>query len=226
MAPAPAAAPQSRSRVGATPRTKAARSATAAAVQQEPLIADTPPPPADLRELVAPGTVFDGSEVVAGERELSNLSARFGKPIYTGRLVLTLADGRTVYGCAECTVIAADRASIISHRRDCHVDGRQKPGPPKGSSYVSADVQAMAVGEALALLASASEWGQVFDTITADRNQWRDRALRAESSLRQTRSELEREKASVQAQSERSAAAARKQFAKAAAALGLQVVAE
>ncbi|MGW1679358.1 hypothetical protein [Saccharopolyspora sp. NPDC002376] len=110
-------------------------------------------------------------EVVADEPTEAPMRDKSGAPIFWQQTrTLLLADGSTVYGCAHCEYTNPNPRSIRPHL-NIHRD--RKPAPAAGDP----------IRDLLARLAEV-------DKLTADRDQWRRRALDAERDLRAIRKAL------------------------------------
>lgn len=119
-------------------------------------------------------TQVDGVDVVADEPARSPVNDRDGNPILFKQMrELLLSDGRTVFGCIHCDY-TADKLTQVRPHLNKHRDGK----PSRGSGPIAALAKQL-----------AAQAGQV-EALTADRDQWRQRARSAEKSLADLRRAL------------------------------------
>jgi hypothetical protein len=110
-------------------------------------------------------THVDGVEVIADEPCRSGLTGRGGKPIYFKQTrELLLADGRTVYGCVHCDFVRGKPSAIRPHL--------VKHGT-RAAAGLSDDLT----------LAQLLRKLEAMEKVTAERDQWKARALKAEKAL-------------------------------------------
>ncbi len=102
-------------------------------------------------------------------------------------IAINLADGNTLFGCADCAdVIDATRGEIMKHRAEKH--GKGWPGylrPTKNTS--AADLSAMlgmTIAEVLEMTSQAQSWAALNARLEDQVENWRDRAMTAERQVR------------------------------------------
>ncbi len=121
----------------------------------------------------APRTV-NGRTVIEDRPTPAPISGRGGKPVYWQQVrTLVLHTGETLYGCAHCDYTSSNVYSIRPHL-SAHSNGKSRRNG-KGKPGTSTDI-----GELLAQLSR-------LDELTQDRDEWRQRALKAERNLRAIR---------------------------------------
>jgi hypothetical protein len=114
-------------------------------------------------------THVDGVEVIADEPAQSPITSRDGKPVHFKQIrELLLADGATVYGCVHCDYTSPGIGSIRPHL------GKHKNGK---------DADEISLSQLLARIAE-------IEKVTAERDEWKARALKAEGSLKVLRDAL------------------------------------
>ncbi|WP_424183828.1 hypothetical protein ACOBQX_17875 [Actinokineospora sp. G85] len=122
-------------------------------------------------------TVVDGVAVVADDPTPAPMRDNAGTPVlWKQTRTLTLADGRTVYGCAHCDYTSTNVRSVRPHLNK-HRGGRSLGAVDLG------DLGALTLADVVARLAE-------HDQVAAERDQWKARAQRAERSLSTLRTAL------------------------------------
>lgn len=180
---APAAEP-----AGAPPaQTRKAPAKKAAAAPQ---LTFATPDAAEPADVLAPRMV-DGQEVVSDEPERSPLSGVWGKFIpIVGRRVLTLKDGSTVFGCADCPETGT-RGDIMKHRVEKHgaaksgarTPARKAPGPDLSWLGIT-------IGDVIDLAQHLGSFEVELDRIRDERDAERSGRLAAEKELNQIKRAL------------------------------------
>lgn len=111
-------------------------------------------------------THVDGRAVIADEPTRAPISQRNGDPVYWQQIrTLLLEDESTLYGCVHCDYTAEKPGSIRPHLKK-HTS--RAPAPAAAADMSLTD-----------LLAKIAQ----LETVTADRDRWRRRALDAERKL-------------------------------------------
>lgn len=154
----------------------------------------TPTTPVSTQDQEGPRLV-DGKKVVNDVPLPSPLPVRDGhKPIvFHGFRVLTLEDKTVVHGCGECpdsTDFTGTLGDIRVHRANAH--GMKRGGQRKASSamadipgIVPLSLRMMPLGELLEMAAQLEQLGDLFATVTIERDEYKKRALEAEKTVRQ-----------------------------------------
>jgi hypothetical protein len=130
----------------------------------------------------------DGRMVVTSEPAASPLTTRRGRDIaFTRILRLLLDDGTTVHGCRECDFTDPRLASVRAHLRVHRpVEAPPvKPGPkprPQPADSLNG-VGDLTIRELLTIGQRATGTADALDRMTADRNEWKGRAQKAEREL-------------------------------------------
>lgn len=120
-------------------------------------------------------THVGGVEVICDDPTEAPIRSNGGQPVYWEQTrTLLLADGTVVYGCKHCDFTTDTKFKVRPHLRSHHEPKPQTT--PARSSRSSAS---------LVLLAREVE------RITADRDQWKARAQKAERSLATLRRALQ-----------------------------------
>ena len=123
-------------------------------------------------------THVDGVAVVADEPAETGIADGAGTPVHYKRIrKLLLADDRIMYGCSECDFTRPTAAQIRPHMNK----HRAPDAPPKRSR--ARMLQELTLAELLAKV-------ELLEDLTADRDRWKSRALKAERSLGTLRSAL------------------------------------
>lgn len=119
-------------------------------------------------------THVNGVEVIADEPTTSPITAKDGSPVLWHQTrTLLLADGSTVYGCVHCDYTSPNANSVRPHlnrHRNNSSASKSTPGD-------------LSLNELVARLAD-------LDKVTADRDEWKRRALAAEKRLKALRNAL------------------------------------
>lgn len=149
-------------------RQRRPRETTAAAIPQPDAVAE-------------PVRMVGEHKVVADEPALSPLPARVGQqPVTFKKLrVLTLDDGTTTHGCGDCGEFTGTRGEVQKHRYDEHQAPRA--GRRAAEPSIPADLSAMTLGELVELSRDAASWGDLITELEVKLDDWRTRALAAES---------------------------------------------
>lgn len=122
-------------------------------------------------------THVDGIAVIADEATKSPINDRAGKPIYWQQIrTLLLEDDTTTYGCLHCDYTADKPASIRPHLNK-HKDKVMRKAVKRMPA------SEMSLSELLAKLAE-------LEKVTAERDEWKRRALTAERKLATMRKAL------------------------------------
>jgi hypothetical protein len=144
--------------------------------------------------------LVDGLRVVADEPVATSLPHPPGKPPVTlkGYTRLTLEDGNQVFACADCSA-TGERGEIMRHRVDKHGAGRG--GRRKGVDYAAtqgkrsdelAAALGMPLGEVLELAVEVNSFGTLIETLTAERDDWKNRYLASDQKLRRVQYYLDK----------------------------------
>ncbi len=143
----------------------------------------------------SPARVVDGVEVVKDEPLQSGLPPVHGQPIYFKTIrLLTLADGRQVYSCADCPDFIGSRGEVRQHRTAAHGAkpvGARKRAPAEDDRLAGTDL-GMTLGELLRLAASIGSWEDVLTALEHRAETAEARADAAEKELARMRRGLER----------------------------------
>lgn len=119
-------------------------------------------------------TQVNGIAVIADEPTLSPISARNGVPVYWQQTrTLLLEDGTELYGCVHCDYTADSPNKVRPHFNKHRDRTAAKPASPYD----------LPLSELLARVAD-------MEKLTAERDTWRRRALKAERSLSTMRKAL------------------------------------
>ncbi|GAA3890358.1 hypothetical protein GCM10022243_64060 [Saccharothrix violaceirubra] len=122
-------------------------------------------------------TTVDGVAVVTDEPTPAPMRDNAGTPVlWKQTRTLTLADGRTVYGCAHCDYTSPNVHSVRPHLNK-HRGDRVPAVPNVGA------LGALTLDDVVARLAE-------HDQLAAERDEWKIRAQRAEWSLSTLRTAL------------------------------------
>lgn len=166
----------------------------------------------DLDEVAArwpakyPRDEVGGVKVVRDRVLLSGLTGHMRRPIpHHSVRVLTLDDGTEIHGCRDCAVTGS-LGDVKAHRIKDHGDrspGRRQSAPrdeqpaliPMGGPSPAA--LGMSLAELLEMVAVAEESEAAFTVILAERDDYRARALAAETELKAVRKKLARMQASL-----------------------------
>jgi hypothetical protein len=143
------------------------------------------------RRAPAEETAVDGGRrVLTDEPELSNLP---GNPPTKVRKI-TLADGTVEFGCAACSFVESTRDRVRKHHRQTH--GAPTPEPTRAAPIRRLSIDAadasITLAELMQLATSSSQWATLVEQLTAQRDQFKERALSAESKLRRLTTAMER----------------------------------
>lgn len=122
-----------------------------------------------------PPRLINGHTVINDEPTPAPINGKNGAPIYWRQVrTLTLDSGEEVYGCAHCDYTSPNPRSIRPHLSAHNATKRRKTPNDEGATNDAA------VQDVLDQLSQLSE-------ITYARDQWRQRALKAERNLRAIR---------------------------------------
>lgn len=122
-------------------------------------------------------TQVNGIPVIADEPTLSPISSRNGTPVYWQQTrTLLLEDGRELYGCVHCDYTADSPHKVRPHFNK-HRDRTASPASAASGLYD------LPLSELLARIAG-------MEKLTAERDEWRRRALKAERALSTMRKAL------------------------------------
>ncbi len=121
-------------------------------------------------------TTVNGHTVLADEPARSSLVRRDGKPVFFTQLRTLLLDNEsTVFGCAHCDFTDERIGRVRSHVRYDHTDS-DGPAPTRKTKRALAAAGDMSLGEALAKLAEVEQ-------LTAERDEWKRKARKAQAEL-------------------------------------------
>lgn len=125
-------------------------------------------------------TSYNGLAVVRDEPGVAPFKTKAGEPVIQPQTrVLTLEDGSVIYGCLHCEYISHNQHSIRPHL------GKHNSRRRNGNTHL---VDALSVRDMS--LSDLLERLDHLDRITADRDRWRQRALKAERRLSSLRNAL------------------------------------
>lgn len=137
-----------------------------------------------------PVRTVNGLAVIEDAPQPSALPTKNGKPtFFPGYRVLTLEDKSTVYGCGECpnpTDFTGTRGEIQKHRVAAHGmrQGGARPRKPADQDVVPASIRAMTIDELLITAAEIEHLGDLVNTLTEERDEYRKRTAAAELQIR------------------------------------------
>lgn len=148
----------------------------------------------------------DGVKVVRDRVLLSGLTGHMRRPIpHHSVRVLTLEDGTETHGCRDC-VLTGSLGDVKAHRIKDHGDRspgrRQAPVRDEQPALiplggVSPAALQMPLAELLEMVAVAEESEVAFSVILGERDEYRERAMAAETELKAVRKKLARMQASL-----------------------------
>lgn len=142
-------------------------------------------PPAEPEKPDTTPRIVNGQQVVSDEPDRSPLTGVHGKFIpFHGRRVLKLADGSTVFGCADCDV-TGERGAIMAHRIQKH--GAKKPGNT-GKKAAEAEPMdlgwlGMSIGELIDLAGHVGGVEAEIDRLREEVERERERRITAERTV-------------------------------------------
>jgi hypothetical protein len=108
-----------------------------------------------------------------------------GKAVYTRIRRLLLDDGTETFGCIGCD-ITADSPAKLFHHVGSHDNGGPPPAAPKRQREKSLSPESwrgLTVEQLLNAGQQVQAMGEALEKVSADRNEWRSRALKAEREL-------------------------------------------
>ncbi|MCP3799767.1 hypothetical protein NLX83_10905 [Allokutzneria sp. A3M-2-11 16] len=130
-------------------------------------------------------TVVNGLEVIADEPTEAPMRSRAGTPVlWQQTRTLLLEDGSTTYGCVHCDYTSANVRSIRPHlnkHRTDNVPARTSVLAPFGE---------LSLAEVFRRLVDFDDITSELDEMTSERDEWKQRAQRAERSLSTLRNAL------------------------------------
>lgn len=146
--------------------------------------------------------MIDGLRVIADEPVVTALPHPPDRPpvCLKGFTRLTLEDQTVLYACSECD-FTGERGEILRHRAAKH--GTAMGGRRKGVDYPAKDdrrrrddtltaAMALSIGEVIELAADINNYGTLISTLTAERDDLRDRLVAVEQEVRKYRLAFER----------------------------------
>lgn len=149
--------------------------------EPEPVLPDGPEPGAGEDVIAEPPVRWvDGLKVVADEPAPSPLPARNGGTTITFRTlrILTLENGEKTFGCGDCD-FAGPRGEVQKHRYAEH--DAPRPGRRAAEAPIPADLADITVGELWAMRGEYAAWGHLVTDLEIKLDDWRQRALAAET---------------------------------------------
>jgi hypothetical protein len=124
--------------------------------------------------------VVEGRVVIEDQPAKSPLSTATKPVMFRQIRELLLEDGAVVYGCAHCDYTRDTVAQVRPHLK---AHGGRGPGRPRKGAAVAQDVNALSLADLLRRL-------RALEQAEAERDEWRERALAAERTLRTLRRAL------------------------------------
>lgn len=126
-------------------------------------------------------TIVDGKQVIATEPAETALSGLHGKPIYYKQIVrLLLDDDSEVFACVHCDYTAPNVQSVYPHLRK-----HKQPAATNGATPSPELDLSISLGTLLDGHRQAAAYLESIERLSADRDQWKARALAAERWRRQ-----------------------------------------
>lgn len=118
-------------------------------------------------------TTVNGLTVLADEPAPTGINDKAGNTVYYKQVrSLLLENGTITYGCAHCDYTADNPNSVRPHLNK----HRQENAERRAATARKLDPKTNTLADVLAAVARVNE-------ITADRDRWKDRALKAEDDL-------------------------------------------
>lgn len=126
-------------------------------------------------------TKVDGRTVIEDQPALAPVKTWAGAPVYYKQIrELLLDDGTSVFGCAHCDYTGSSPVQVRPHLNK-HRDIKAKADEAKTDA--GKPTTELSLAQILDRIAT-------LDRVTADRDQWKARALKAEGSLKVLRDAL------------------------------------
>lgn len=138
--------------------------------------------------------MVNGRAVVATEPAASPLVNKSGPVLFTRIVRLLLDDGSESFGCTECDFSDARLGVVRQHVGRAHgPDGpADKPAPKNGRTPPTAKDHhlSLTIGELLDAGRQVAAMTEAIERLANDRDQWKDRARKAEKRLQTLRTAL------------------------------------
>lgn len=134
------------------------------------------------------GRVINGVAVVRETPVASNLPTGVPRRMTE----LAMADGSTLFGCADCPSVGQTRGEMMKHRQHEHTSGRSYPRSRKVEPVLPAHLAEITLAELMEAARTAADFGEAVARLEAERDEFRERAEVAERRLRKLTVALER----------------------------------